>query len=63
MLCGLGVAGLTLGGGWGYIAKSRGLSIDSIISVEMVLPDGKSFKEKKYLLYRIYQYRLYNIIL
>jgi FAD/FMN-containing dehydrogenase len=35
-----GVAGLTLGGGIGYLARTHGLSIDALRSVEMVLADG-----------------------
>jgi FAD/FMN-containing dehydrogenase len=38
---GVGVAGLTLGGGWGFGARLHGLTADSLISTEIVTPDGR----------------------
>ena len=36
-----GVAGLTLGGGFGWLMGKHGLSLDNLLSVEMVMADGK----------------------
>lgn len=37
----VGISGITLGGGVGYLARKHGLSIDSLLAVELVTADGQ----------------------
>ena len=37
----VGLAGLTLGGGIGWLVRKHGLTIDSLVSVELVTADGR----------------------
>lgn len=37
----IGVAGLTLGGGSGYLARKHGLALDNLLAVEIVTADGR----------------------
>jgi FAD/FMN-containing dehydrogenase len=36
-----GIAGLTLGGGLGWLRRKHGMSVDNLLSVEIVLADGR----------------------
>jgi FAD binding domain len=38
----VGIGGLTLGGGIGYLVRKHGLTIDSLLAAELVTPTGRS---------------------
>ena len=40
MISHTGIAGLTLGGGFGWLCRKHGLTIDSLLSVDLVTADG-----------------------
>ena len=39
-----GVAGLTLGGGFGYLSRKHGLTVDSLRAVDLVTADGREIR-------------------
>jgi FAD/FMN-containing dehydrogenase len=39
-----GIAGLTLGGGFGWLTRKYGMTIDNLVSVNMIMADGKKIR-------------------
>jgi FAD/FMN-containing dehydrogenase len=39
-----GIAGLTLGGGFGWLTRKYGMTIDNLVSVDLVMADGASMR-------------------
>ena len=39
-----GIAGLTLGGGFGWLTRKYGMTIDNLVSVDMIMADGKKLR-------------------
>lgn len=42
-----GIAGLTLGGGFGWLTRKYGMTIDNLVSVDMVTADGRKIQVSK----------------
>ena len=36
-----GIAGVTLGGGWGWLARKYGMAVDNLLSADIVTADGR----------------------
>src|SRR5215510_2497813 len=39
-----GIAGLTLGGGFGWLTRKYGMTVDNLVSVDMITADGKKIR-------------------
>jgi FAD/FMN-containing dehydrogenase len=39
-----GISGLTLGGGFGWLTRKHGMTIDNLVSIDMITADGKKIR-------------------
>ena len=42
-----GIAGLTLGGGFGWLTRKYGMTIDNLVSVDMITAEGKKIRARE----------------
>ena len=42
-----GISGLTLGGGFGWLTRKYGLTIDNLVSTDLIVADGKKLRASK----------------
>ncbi|MBW3660948.1 MAG: FAD-binding oxidoreductase [Gemmatimonadetes bacterium] len=43
-----GIAGLTLGGGFGWLSRKHGLTVDNLLSADVVTPDGEIVRASEF---------------